>query len=190
MIIRVINKIREIFKKKRYQYYIWLDQICSFVPGETGWLIRRLIYKRRITIGNNAAIDEHVCIKYPERMFVGTNSYIGRGSMIQASGFVDIGDDVIIGPYVKIWSSDHVFDRLDIPIHLQGHTFAKVIIGNDVWIGTNAVILKGVSIGNGAIVAAGSLVNKNVPAYAVVAGNPARVLKYRIEEGTKHSEKG
>lgn len=183
IIKKITDKIEEIRLKKRYQLYIWLDQICSFIPGESGWLIRRFIYKKRIISGDNVAIDEHVCIKYPERLSIGNNSYIGRNSMIQASGFLEIGNDVIIGPYVKIWSSDHIFDRLDIAIHLQGHSFAKVIIGNDVWIGTNTVILKGISIGDGAVVAAGSLVNKDVPKYAVVAGNPAKVIKYRDDKG-------
>jgi serine acetyltransferase len=59
-----------------------------------------------------------------------------------------------------------------------------VIIGNDVWIGMDATILSGVTVGNGAVIAAGSIVNKNIPAYAIVAGNPAKVVKYRFDQET------
>ena len=83
-----------------------------------------------------------------------------------------------------------MFERTDIPIWEQGHTYEKVIIGDGVWIGTSVIVLKGVKIGKGAVVAAGSVVTKDVPEYAVVAGNPARVLKYRNNKGNKRSEEG
>lgn len=179
MITRIKNKLKEIITKFQHHSVGFIDQIASLFPGPLGWTLRRALFRNRIQMGSNVAIDEHVCIKYPERLSIGMNSFIGRGCAVQASGCVEIGSDVIIGPHVKIWSSDHTFSRLDIPIHRQGHTFGKVVIKDDVWIGTSAIILKGVTIHHGSVCAAGSVINHDVPPYAVVAGNPARVIKYR-----------
>ncbi len=188
IIQRTKSKIRELAKKNRYQFFLLLDQFCSFIPGAFGWSVRRYVYKNRMVMGENVMIEEHVCIKYPERMSIGSNSLLGRGTMIQASGHVEIGRDVLIGPFVKIWSSDHVFDSLDIPIHRQGHAYAKVSIEDDVWIGTNAIVVKGVRIEKSAVVSAGAIVTKDVPKHAVVAGNPAKTIKYRMIKGSTANE--
>lgn len=108
---------------------------------------------------------------------VGNNSELGSGCLIQSN--VSIGNDVIMGPDVKIYSRNHKFDSLDQPIRLQRKNYYKTKIGNDVWIGANVLILAGVEVGDHAILAGGSVVNKNVPDYAIVGGNPAKVIKYR-----------
>lgn len=184
MIKKIVLKINEILINIRTSSRILMDQILSFFPGRIGWILRKYGYCRRVKMGPNAAIDEHVCIKYPERLSFGSDSFIGRCSMIQASGGVEIGNDVIIGPYVKIWSSDHNFDRLDVTIQKQGHSYAKVIIEDNVWVGTGVIILKGVTIGTGAVCAAGSVIVNNVPQYTVVAGNPAKVIRSRLKNGS------
>lgn len=124
-------------------------------------------------------IDEFFRLDNPVRLSVGDHTFIGRGTFINAGGGVSIGSDVLIGPDAKIWSADHRFDELDVHIRHQGHTFAPVVIGNDVWIGANCIVLKGVTIGTGAVIAAGSVVKADVPEYAVVAGVPAKVLRVR-----------
>ena len=78
-----------------------------------------------------------------------------------------------------IFTQNHRNDDLTIPMRLQTAPKQKVTIGDDVWIGAGAIILPGVTIGNGVIVAAGAIVTKDVPDYAVVGGNPARVIRYR-----------
>lgn len=93
-------------------------------------------------------------------------------------GEIIIGDDVQIGPKTVIWARDHDFARHQL-IREQGHTAAPIYIGNDVWIGASAIILRGVRIGEGAVVGAGSVVTKDIPDYAIAVGNPARVIKYR-----------
>jgi galactoside O-acetyltransferase len=80
----------------------------------------------------------------------------------------------------------HRFDRTDVPIHGQGVTSRGVVIEDNVWIGMNVSILDGVRIGNGSIVGAGAVVTKDVPANAIVVGNPARVLRFR-EHGGPHA---
>ena len=107
------------------------------------------------------------------------NSGIGINCKIYNS--VRIGSHVMMGPEVMILGGNHKYDRLDIPMNLQGSTTSQPLqIGNDVWIGARATILGNVKeIGNGAIIGAGSVVTKPVPEYAIVAGNPAKVIKYR-----------
>lgn len=97
--------------------------------------------------------------------------------MIQSN--VIIGDNVIMGPDVKIYSRNHVFTSLDSPIQDQGKEYYKTIIGNDVWIAANVVIIAGVKVGNHCIIAAGSVVTKDVQNYAIVGGVPAKIIKYR-----------
>lgn len=120
---------------------------------------------------------------YPKSYFdteleLGDNSDIGLKANLQ--GKVIIGNDVIMGPECNIWTVNHAYDRMDIPIKYQGVTKAQpVIIGSGVWIGSRVTILPGVVIGEGAIVGSGAVVTKSVPDYAIVGGNPAKIIKYR-----------
>ena len=85
-----------------------------------------------------------------------------------------------MGPDVQIYTRNHRYDRIDIPMYEQGESEIKEVkIGNDVWIGARSIILPGVTIGDGAVIAAGSIVTKDVESYAVVGGNPAKIIKYR-----------
>ena len=93
-------------------------------------------------------------------------------------GEITIGDHVLIGPQTIIWGRDHGIER-DKLIMTQAHNAMPIVIGNDVWIAANVTILKGVHIGNGAIIGAGSVVVKDIPEYAIAAGNPAKVIRYR-----------
>jgi maltose O-acetyltransferase len=108
---------------------------------------------------------------------IGDFSELGTNCIIQSNTF--IGKNVIMGPDVKIYTKNHKFDRLDIPIKNQGHTNEKVIIGNDVWIGANSILLPGVTIGDHSIVAAGSIVTKDIPSFVIFGGVPAKLIKYR-----------
>jgi len=89
----------------------------------------------------------------------------------------------MMGPDVMIYTQNHRFDRIDIPMIEQGNTEPKpVVIEDDVWIAARSIILPGVTIGKGAVIAAGAVVTKDVPPYTVVGGVPARKIKLRIEE--------
>ncbi len=106
--------------------------------------------------------------------------YSGLGPRILVTADVHIGRYVMTGPDVKIYTQNHNFRRKDIPMASQGMDEIKpVILHDDVWIGANAIILPGVTIDTGAVVGAGSVVTKNIPAYAIVGGNPARIITYR-----------
>ena len=90
-----------------------------------------------------------------------------------------IGDNVMMGPDVTILTHTHNIEQTDIPMGKQGMREAEVIIGNDVWIGMRVIIMPGVKVGDGAVIGAGAVVTKDVPAFAIVGGVPAKIIKYR-----------
>src|SRR5690606_13730549 len=107
---------------------------------------------------------------------------------INGGGGVTIGEWVGIGPDSKIWSVNHRFEDPETPLLLQGYEKQPVVIEDDVWLGANVFIAPGVTIGRGTIVAAGSVVNKNIPAFALVCGNPGRVIGWRKKPESSRME--
>ena len=129
--------------------------------------------------GKNVNIERKA--RFSSRVEIGSNSGIGLNAFL--SGKVIIGDDVMMGPDCIIYTQNHSFQRTDITIRSQGNEPEKtVIIKNDVWIGGQVIILPGVVIYDGAVIGAGSVVTKNVEPYSIVAGNPARLIKYRNKQ--------
>ena len=125
--------------------------------------------------GKNAKIDKNVYVS--PSIEVGDNVRINENVKIRKNTI--IGNDVLIAPGVQIITATHNFARTDLPINKQGERQLKIIIGDDVWIGTNAILLPGVTIKNHSIIGAGAIVTKDVPEYAVVGGNPAKIIRYR-----------
>lgn len=118
---------------------------------------------------------------------IGENSGIGIRSVVPP--MVTIGDNVMMGPDCHIFTAFHEFSRTDIPMRDQGYSERKpVVIGNDVWIGIRVIIMPGVHIGNGVVIGAGSIVTKDVPDYAIVAGVPARVIRFRNKDEDRVGE--
>ncbi len=106
--------------------------------------------------------------------------YSGIGANARINGKVIIGKHVMMGANVSIFTRNHAFSRLDLPMTQQGFSKEQpVIISDDVWIGANVIILPGVTIGCGSVIGAGSVVTKNVAPYTIVGGNPARALRTR-----------
>lgn len=105
----------------------------------------------------------------------------GIGMRCELHGPVIIGDDVMMAPDVVVYTRNHKTTRCDIPMRVQGNTSQEpVIIEDDVWIGRRAMIMPGVRIGRGSIIAAGSVVTKSVPDYSVVGGVPAKIIQERL----------
>ena len=111
----------------------------------------------------------------------GHHVQFGSNCMIQCD--IEFGNYVLVASNVSfVGKDDHLFDKVGTPIWNSGRGDSyKTHIGNDVWIGHGAIIMGGVKIGDGAIVAAGTVVTKDVPSCAIVGGNPAKVIKYRFE---------
>ena len=129
--------------------------------------------------GINVNIEPHVIFNHALR--IDDNSGIGEFSEIY--GDVRIGKDVMMGTNCIIYTRNHATNRLDIPMWKQGFCEVKpVYIEDDVWIGGRVTILPGVRIGTGAVIGAASVVTKDIPAYGVAVGNPAKVIRYRKEE--------
>lgn len=106
--------------------------------------------------------------------------YSGIGVNARINGMCTIGRQVMMGTDVVILTRNHAFARTDIPMMEQGFEEERpVVIGDDVWIGDRVIILPGVTVGKGCILAAGAVVTHDVPDYAVVGGVPARILKMR-----------
>lgn len=143
---------------------------------------QKIILGDRVTIGKNAIVR-------PVNLYgseigvglkIGNNSSIGPYSYIGCSGLIEIGNNVIMSPRVSIYAENHLFNDKDVLIMKQGVKREFVKIEDNCWIAANSVILSGVTIGQGSVVAAGSVVTKDVPPGSVVAGVPAKVIKSRI----------
>lgn len=127
-------------------------------------------------VGKETIIEDYVVINNGMgAVFIGDRSFIGISSVL--IGPLKLGSDVIIAQHVVFSGLNHGYIDIKIPITKQPCTSADIIVEDDVWIGANSVITAGVHIGKHAVIAGGSVVTKNVPAYSVVGGNPARVLK-------------
>lgn len=138
---------------------------------------------KNFSLGRNSIIEcTGVMRELGDELFIGDDVGIATNAFISIRGKVVIGSNTIFGPGVKLFAENHNFADLEIPIFLQGATRKGIEIEEDCWIGANTVILDGVHIGNKVIVAAGAIVNKDIPDYAIVGGIPAKVIKMRGTE--------
>ncbi|ACM40006.1 MULTISPECIES: acyltransferase [Rhizobium/Agrobacterium group] len=127
------------------------------VMGAGSWIAGHALVRGDVELGENVSINAYACM----------------------SGRVRVGNGVRIASHVSIIGFNHGFDDLETPIYRQPLTSLGIEIGDDVWIGANAVILDGARIGSGAIIAAGAVVSKDIPPQAIAGGVPARVLRMR-----------
>jgi acetyltransferase-like isoleucine patch superfamily enzyme len=142
------------------------------------------LFSRRgfpIRIGNNVSIEKGVIISTSERgkVHIGNNVYIGEYSVLTSNEEIEIGDNVLISPHNDIVDFNHIYSDIRQTVNKQGVVAKKITIQEDVWIGSGSKILMGVTIGRGAVIGAGSVVTKDVPAFHVAVGNPANTIKVR-----------
>ncbi len=159
----------------------------SFKNSIIFFIQKQLLKRKGVIIHNNctfggiefkgkATIEPYCRLSGDPIITVGNNFYMNADCHIQ--GEISFGDDVMIGPKTIIWGRNHGVLK-ERPMRKQPHIKDPILIGDDVWIGANVTILKGITIGNGAVIGAGSVVVKDVPEYAIVVGNPAKIIKYR-----------
>lgn len=135
-----------------------------------------------VRIGRGSWIKSPIC--------VGRGSWMGWGCTVRGDGSLVIGKYCAIGENVRVITSNHDMDRLTMNYLVQdelvGERFhsakSGVVIGNDVWIGDSAILLPGITIGDGAVIGAGAVVSKSVDPYTVAAGNPARTIRKRFDQ--------
>ncbi|WP_127753230.1 acyltransferase [Devosia sp. 1566] len=129
----------------------------QLVLGAESWIAGHALVRGDVTFGDHCTVNPYAMI----------------------SGKVTCGHGVRIASHASLVGFNHGYDDPDQPIHMQKHETIGIAIGDDVWIGANAVVVDGVTIGKGAVIAAGAVVSKDVPAMAMVAGVPAKVLRFR-----------
>lgn len=139
-----------------------------------------IIYPHTIVSGvtflGKAKVEPYCRMVGSPKIICGDDFYINAHCHLL--GEITFGDHVMIGPKTVIWGRDHGME-LGSPMKSQPHINAPIHIGSDVWIGARVTILKGVTVGEGAVIGACAVVTKDVPPYAVVVGNPAKIVKYR-----------
>ncbi len=166
MFFRIIGRV--LFKIEQIYHYFTKKYISSLFK-EIG---------KNVYIGND-------CQFTTKNITIGHHVYIGKSCCFQSShGEIKIGNYVMFGPGVHIHGGNHIYSKsgeymYEITDKKKGDD-GFVIINDDVWVGANAMILKGVTIGQGSIIAAGSIVTQDVGEYAIVGGNPAKVIKKRF----------
>ena len=160
-----------------------LEDGCEIV----GLSKRGIVFGDRCTVGRLATIrPTNVLLDEPgEGLLMGDNSNIGAYSFIGCSGFIHIGSNVMMGPRVTLLAESHNHGDPALPMKSQGVSRSSIRIEDDCWIGAGAQVLPGVTIGRGSVVGAGAVVSRDVPAYSVVAGVPARLIRDRLETKSK-----
>jgi len=142
-----------------------------------------------LSIGNNVSIGAFsrlvISTSYnkPGKFIkIGNNVGVGEFAYLGGGGGLEIGDGCIIGQYLSCHPENHVYDHPGIEIRFQGTTRRGIKIGDNCWIGSKVTVLDGVTIGKGCVIAAGSVVNKDMPEDSIVAGVPAKVIRSRCEK--------
>jgi acetyltransferase-like isoleucine patch superfamily enzyme len=128
-------------------------------------------------IGEGSNIEAGCQLVTEGELRIGPRAFVGTGSVIVANQRVIIGCDALIAAYVTIRDDAHKMEPGDLPYNRQGLATAPIDIGNNVWLGTKATVLRGVSIGDGAVVAAHAVVRSHVEARTLVGGIPAKLLR-------------
>lgn len=166
--------------KVLFNFYSWLTNILWEGIDLLPQIIRSVLFKIILKkFGSGSTIDYKTYIRYPFRVRIGSHTTINRGCRLLASFYhkdveIAIGNHVAIAPEVCFLAAGHDYKELGLP-----DTAASITVGDYVWIGARSIILQGVTIGEGAVVAAGSVVTKDVLPYTIVAGVPAGKIKIR-----------
>jgi acetyltransferase-like isoleucine patch superfamily enzyme len=148
----------------------------------------RIVASHRLVAGGDVYLDHGVYLHCGDQRWcegagsvtIGRGSYLGPNCVVFGMGGVEIGEDVMIAPGVVISSVQHPHHDVSRPMYAQPHVYGKIVIEDDVYVGSNAVVTPGVRIGRGAVIGAGAVVTHDIPAWAIAHGVPARPAASRL----------
>ena len=184
-VIMILN----LFKNTILSFYKHF--IIYFPKSDIGNLIRKKYWESYLVSKDFRLIERGVEIFSTIKSKYGRNMVIGYNTILSCDDGLGIyiGENVGIAAYCYIRTANHKIENIDIPILKQGHDFKSlscngsnysIIIEDDVWIGAHSIILSGSHVCQGVVISAGSVVSSKIPPYSIVAGNPARVIKSRL----------
>lgn len=196
--------LKNMRQRRNYFRSLWLKK--QFKKIGTSVLFQKVDFLKGanyILIGDNTFFEKHLYLSawdsyetkessqsFTPSIKIGSNCHFGAFNHITAINSIEIGDNLLTGKNVTITDNSHgsteLVDLLIEPVLRPLISKGPIKIGNNVWIGDKATILPNVTIGDGAVIAANAVVTKNVPAYAVAAGNPARIIKSINEAENEH----
>ncbi|MFC1632015.1 acyltransferase [Candidatus Omnitrophota bacterium] len=173
-----VNKKKHILEVLRYGF--GLRALKTLLRRYAWYVHDHIASVSQMKKGENYRIHPTASLRCGRSISLGENSHINQYCCIWASenSRIVLGDNLLMGPGVKIFSSNHSA-KLGIPMNQQEWVEKDVLIGNDVWLGANVVVVPGVKIGDGSLVAAGAVVTKDVPENSIVGGVPAKLIKAR-----------
>ncbi len=169
-IIPVKNVYKTLYFLTTWVFYKEIHRSCYIAPGA------RVMSHRHISIGKHSSIHYYAII-WPSELIIREHVDIGPGCCL--FGKLEIGNHVILGPNVMLSGGNHGMSTNGIPMKLQASISEGIVIKDDVWIGANVSVTDGVTIEEGAVIGAGSVVTKSVGKNMIVAGNPAKLIRYR-----------
>lgn len=187
----MIKKERVVFDRpsKRKYFIQIITTVFSFTFIKHGlslfayYIINYVRGKKIAHIGENTKVHPTVILRQAERIFIGDNCLLNHNNILQGgkkTGKIIIGNHVHCGANVMMFAFNHDTDKLDVPTINQDYYDGDIIIEDDVWIGAGTVILPGVKIGKGVVIASNSVVNKDVELFTIVGGVPAKLIKERV----------
>lgn len=177
---RYRRRFRAVIGFNKYQSYLFIASIIRNIPGQIGIASRSIFYQSILkSCGDDLILLEGIHLENPQKISIGDRARISKFCFLQGGFGIDIGDDVLIGPYSFIESVQHIHSTKDAPIAWQGLEGDQIVIEDGVWIGAHAVVLSGVRLGEGCIVGAGAVVNKDVAPHEIVGGVPAKTIGHR-----------
>lgn len=168
-----------------FSLYAWMCNVGQIILDLCPPLVRKVIFSIVVgKVGSGTIIDYTTYFRYPSKTKIGKSTMVNRGCRFIASWHfkeveITIGDHCAIAPEVCFLAAGHDHHQLDLP-----DTAASIHVGDYVWIGARSIILQGVTIGEGAVIAAVSVVTRDVAPFTVVGGVPAKVIKTRACEHT------
>lgn len=179
-------KLRSITDRVRYLGALARPSTWRWILARIDFAFEERIFQlNRVTVGKRCWIHPTVRMRHGENIRLGNDTRVQANSLLWAApnAGIEIGDHSGIGPGTMMFASNHTFQP-GVPYHKQPWQEATIRIGSDVWIGAGCIVLAGVNVGDGSVVAAGSVITKDIPPGSVAAGVPAKVLRARAIESS------